>query len=292
MKQGILIFLAVFFVLFANAKKVLVRTAEEATAALKVASPGDSVVLANGLYRDVNVHFTAKGTDKMPVVFMSEMEGKVVFEGNSRLSFSGAYVVVNVFVWQHGGGVLEKSSVIEFRTSSSNEATYSVLQNCIVNEFNNANKSIDNKWVSLFGQYNTVKNCLLKGKDNLGATLTVWLKEGIAAHHTIAYNYFLDRPNGPDVDNGLESIRIGDSKTSLTDSYCKVAFYLFEACVGEMEIISNKSGQNSYYGNTFYNSNGGLTLRDGNGAVCEGIFFWREQNPILRHSGDWRKSCG
>ncbi len=44
MKQGILIFLAVFFVLFANAKKVLVRTAEEATAALKVLSPGDSVV--------------------------------------------------------------------------------------------------------------------------------------------------------------------------------------------------------------------------------------------------------
>lgn len=272
-----------------HAGNILVKTPEEAVLALKRAKAGDTVALANGSYKDIALKFSANGSAHQPVVFTAETPGKVVFEGNSRLSFSGQYVVVDGFVWQNGGEGLEKASVIEFRTSSSNVAMYSVLQNCVVNNYNNSNKSIDNKWVSLYGQFNTVKQCLLKGKTNLGATLTVWLNEGEPANHTISHNYFLDRQNGPDADNGLETIRIGDSKTSMTDAFCKVEYNLFEACDGEIEIISNKSGKNIYFGNTFFNSNGGLTLRHGNGVVCEGNYFFggnKEQSYGIRVIGE------
>ncbi len=39
----------------------------------------------------------------------------------------------------------------------------------------------------------------------------------------------------------------------------------FEGCDGETEIISNKSGGNTYRGNVFFRSAGALTLRHGNG---------------------------
>jgi hypothetical protein len=79
--------------------------------------------------------------------------------------------------------------------------------------------------------------------------------------------------NGAQVDNGLESIRIGDSKTSFTDAHCVIAFNRFEDCDGEIEIISNKSCHNSYLHNTFYNCDGGLTLRHGNHTLCDGNYF-------------------
>ena len=125
----------------------------------------------------------------------------------------------------------------------------------------------------MYGEYNTFTRCLLQDKFNLGATLVVWLAEEKPAHHTISYNYFLNRQNGPQSDNGLESMRIGDSKTSFTNAHCVVAFNRFEKCDGEIEIISNKSCHNSYFQNTFYNSDGGLTLRHGNDCLVDGNFF-------------------
>jgi poly(beta-D-mannuronate) lyase len=143
----------------------------------------------------------------------------------------------------------------------------------VINAFNNTVKTEVNTWVGIYGEYNVVERCLFKAKDNMGPTLVVWLENGKPAHHTIADNYFLTRQNGAQVDNGLESIRIGDSKTSFTDAHCVIAFNRFEDCDGEIEIISNKSCHNTYYHNTFYNCDGGLTLRHGNHVLCDGNYF-------------------
>ena len=47
----------------------------------------------------------------------------------------------------------------------------------------------------------------------------------------------------------------------------------FDRCSGEVEIISNKSGGNTYRGNTFFESRGTLTLRHGNGTLVENNRF-------------------
>ena len=264
--------------LFCRARYFLCSDGKEAMLFLNKAQPGDTIALADGVYNDALIRFAAQGVAASPVVFMAQTGGQVFFEGRSTLSFSGSYIVVKGFCWRNGGTINEQS-VIEFKTAADKPADYSIVEHCSIDNYNNADKTIDNKWISVYGKYNTVKNCLLRGKDNLGATLTVWLKDGEPAHHTVEYNHFLQRINGPAADNGLESMRIGDSKTSMTDAFCLVQLNLFEECDGEIEIISNKSGKNSFLNNTFYNSNGGLTLRHGNGAICDGNFFFGNNKP-------------
>jgi poly(beta-D-mannuronate) lyase len=259
----------------------IASTVDEATQLLNKAAAGDRILLKEGTYRDAVIKIAnSNGTVSQPITFAAQKPGKVFFEGNSTLSFSGRYVVVTGFTWHHGGEGLSTKSVVEFKSGTDKVAEHCTLEDCAIINYNNADKNIDNKWISLYGEYNTVTRCLLKDKSNLGATVTVWLTPGKEAHHTISYNYFNGRQNGPNADNGLESIRIGDSKTSFEQSHCVVALNRFEACDGEIEIISNKSFHNSYLHNTFYNCDGGLTLRHGNECLCDGNYFDGAGKPL------------
>jgi poly(beta-D-mannuronate) lyase len=272
MKHFINLIIVFFLVASAFATDHLASSPEEAVALLNKAAAGDRVILKDGMYKDAVVEFAnTAGTKEKSIWFMAQTPGKVFFEGNSTLAFGGNYIIVSGFVWRNGGKGLQERSVISYKAGKQ-EAIHCTVQDCVIDEYN-SNAAVDNKWVSLFGQYNSFTKCLLKGKNNLGATVTVWLQQGVPARHVISYNYFLNRTNSPKADNGLESIRIGDSKTSFTEAHCIVAFNRFEACDGEIEIISNKSCHNSYLHNTFVNSDGGLTLRHGNDCLCDGNYF-------------------
>ena len=89
--------------------------------------------------------------------------------------------------------------------------------------------------------------------------------------HHIHHNYFGPRPVFGS--NGGETLRIGTSHYSLTQSNTLVENNFFDRCSGEVEIVSNKSGGNTYRGNTFYESRGTLTLRHGNGTRVENNLF-------------------
>lgn len=260
-----------FFLLFTASKVFatdhVVSSIDEANKMLNTAKPNDKIILKAGVYKDAVIKF-----NNHEISFIAEQGGKVLFEGNSTLSFSGKKITIDGFVWQKGGKGLQTQSIIEFRYNKQ-EAHHSVLKNCVIDDYNNADYTIDNKWISIYGTYNTVTNCAVKNKYNLGATMVVWLDGTTEAHHTISYNYFFNRQNGPNSDNGLESLRIGTSQTSFTPAHCVVAFNVFEDCDGEIEIISNKSCFNSYIHNTFLNSSGGLTLRHGNYCLVDGNFF-------------------
>lgn len=277
--------LLIILILFVTAEHLLATdhlatTTDEAVMLLQKAKAGDRILLKEGVYKDANIKFhTDSGTQYSPVTFAAQTPGKCFFEGNSLLSFSGKHILISGFIWQKGGDGLGTKPVIEFRTASNRMAEHSILQDCAIISYN-SDKNIDNKWVSIYGAYNAVTSCLFKDKNNLGATLTVWLTPGKEAHHTISYNYFHGRGNGPQADNGLESIRIGDSKTSFEPSHCVVALNRFEDCDGEIEIISNKSFNNSYLHNTFYSNDGGLTLRHGNECLCDGNYFDGAGKPL------------
>lgn len=273
MKYVTFTIVVLFLSITASATDFLASSPEEAVTLIKKAAAGDRILLKDGIYKDAVIQFSnINGTKEKPVWFMAQTPGKVFFEGNSTLAFGGNYIVVAGFVWRNGGKDLQERSVISFKAGKEN-AMHCAVQDCVIDDYNNDSLSIDNKWVSLYGQHNVLTKCLLKSKRNLGATVTVWLQQGVPARHLISYNYFLNRFNGPNADNGLESIRIGDSKTSFTEAHCIVAFNRFEACDGEIEIISNKSCHNSYLHNTFVGSDGGLTLRHGNDCLCDGNFF-------------------
>src|SRR5258707_256657 len=80
-------------------------------------------------------------------------------------------------------------------------------------------------------------------------TYVVWLGHGREGGNQIDRNYF--GPRAGLGANGGETIRIGDSRTSMLAANCVVEKNLFEKCNGEVECISNKSCGNIYRDNTF-----------------------------------------
>ncbi|MGD8238382.1 MAG: polysaccharide lyase 6 family protein, partial [Armatimonadota bacterium] len=91
-------------------------------------------------------------------------------------------------------------------------------------------------------------------------------------HDRIDHNHF--RNIGPRVRNGLEAIRLGNSKMSMASAYCTVEQNLFENCDGDPEFISVKCSGNIIRDNTCINNHGSVVLRHGNRCVAEGNFFF------------------
>ncbi|MCI0670310.1 MAG: right-handed parallel beta-helix repeat-containing protein, partial [Myxococcaceae bacterium] len=70
-----------------------------------------------------------------------------------------------------------------------------------------------------------------------------------------------------------ECLRVGDSKRGVLSAHTVVEANLFEECNGDPEVISNKSGENVFRGNTLRNNGGSLVLRHGNKSVVDGNFI-------------------
>ena len=121
------------------------------------------------------------------------------------------------------------------------------------------------------------------GKNGVGSIINDNHNNSTPDYSKIHHNYFADRvPVDNDV-NGLndqDAIRIGTSTTSLSDSFTEIYDNLFNNWAGEVEIISNKSGSNKYYNNTFRDYQGTLTLRHGNNAEVFGNYFFGNENTF------------
>ena len=233
--------------------------------------PGDTLTLRNGIWEDQQIVFHANGTEESPILFRAEKPGYVRIIGNSFLEFSGNWITVDGLLFRNGY-CNSGQGVVEFR-SRFGPANNCRLTNTVIADYNPANKDIDYKWVSLYGKNNRVDHCHFEGKLHSGTTLVVWLSASEPEnYHRIDHNYFGPRP--PLGYNGGETIRIGTSDYSLSNSYSIVEYNVFEECSGETEIISNKSCENIYQYNTFINCEGCLTLRHGNRCIVRGNFFF------------------
>lgn len=227
---------------------------------LAKANPGDLILLKNGVWPDLDIDFRGQG----PLLLRAETPGAVHLTGASRLRINGEGLAVEGLYF-HDGSVAD--AVISLRGKNNR------LSACAIVGYNPSDKTKDTKWVSLYGQHHEVDHCYFAGKTNLGTTLVVWLPRpdtGPNEHHIHA-NHFGPRP--PLGVNGGETIRVGDSSTSMQGSKTLVEANLFHHCDGEIEIISNKSCNNIYRGNTFDACDGTLTLRHGNACIVEGNLF-------------------
>ena len=236
--------------------------------AIKGARPGDTIVMADGTWRDATVVFAAEGEPGRAVTLRAATPGKVVLSGASRLQIAGHDLVVEGLLFTDGA--VTSGNVIEFRRSSSELATRCRLTGCAIVGYSPPDIKADSKWVSIYGESNRVDHCYFAGKTNDGTTLIVWVDDQ-PNQHTIDGNHFGPRPRLGH--NGGETIRVGDSKTSMNVSRTLVENNLFEKCDGEIEAISNKSSENVYRHNTFLNCSATLCLRHGNRCLVEGNFF-------------------
>lgn len=267
----------------ATAAEVLVNTQSEFEGAVDAARPGDTIVLADGVWRDFEILFTGEGTKEHPITLTAETKGKVFITGQSNLRLAGKYLVVSGLVFKDGHS--PTNAVIQFRRTKGDYAYHSRVTEVVIDHFSNPERYEDDMWVALYGKHNRFDHNHLEGKSNRGVTLAVRRnsEESLQNHHRIDHNYFGPRPILGS--NGGETMRIGTSHESLSDSFTLVENNYFDRCNGEVEIISAKSGSNTFRGNLFFESRGTLTLRHGNNNVVENNVFFGNR---VDHTGGIR----
>lgn len=271
-----LLFLYVVILLLSFTKmesqnSIKVANQEELKAAINNAVAGDEIILANGVWKDIQIKFFGKGTQEAPIVLRAETSGKVSIEGVSDIKIGGTYLEVRGLYFKNG--YTPSKTVIDFHIDSSSIANHCKVSDCVIEDFTQLNRNRDDHWVEFWGRHNQLDQCYIAGKSNQGPTIIVILEgnEQINNYHQIVNNHFGPRPRkgGP---HG-ETIQLGDSGTSMSPSYSTVANNLFERCDGEVEIISNKSNNNSFRNNIFYKCEGSLVLRHGNYCIIDGNSF-------------------
>ncbi|MFC6268448.1 polysaccharide lyase 6 family protein [Frigoriflavimonas asaccharolytica] len=248
-----------------------VKNITEFNQAVKNAKPGDNIILANGNWQNTELVFKGKGTKSLPITLKAEENGKVILSGLSNLRISGEYLIVSGLVFKNG--YTPTTEVISFKTSSKELANNCRLTETVIDNFSNPERQESDYWIGVYGKNNRIDHNHFEGKRNVGVTMAVRLNsvESQENFHQIDHNYFGPRPILGS--NGGETLRIGTSHYSLTKSNTIVEYNYFDRCDGEVEIISNKSGSNTYRYNTFFESQGTLTIRHGRGNTVDGNLF-------------------
>ena len=238
-------------------------------AAVKSAQPGDNIILREGEWRDAKLVFRGQGTESAPITLKAAQPSKTMITGTSILRIHGEYLVVEGLLFQDPDPTV--SDLINFRMDSDELAHHCRLTDCAVISTQQGDNSQESRWIGLYGSGNRIDHCTFEGKSGKGTTFVVWLGNGSEGRHQIDHNYF--GPREKLGKNGGETIRIGDSNSSMLTGACVVDKNLFEKCNGETECISNKSCGNIYRENTLLEVSGTLTLRHGNGCLVENNVF-------------------
>ena len=172
----------------------LVHTVEEFEAKLKQVQPGDSIVLANGVWTDAELLFEANGTSEKPITLTVEEMGKVILSGESNLRIAGDHLIVKGLVFKNG--YTPTNAVISFRKSREKIANNSRLTECVIDNYNNPERQVQDYWITIYGKNNRIDHNHIAGKKNLGVTMIVGLdtEESRDNNHKIDHNYFGPRP--------------------------------------------------------------------------------------------------
>jgi poly(beta-D-mannuronate) lyase len=256
----------------ATAADYLVTTQDEFRSRAEALLPGDTIILANGAWNDFEVVLTGEGTKENPITLRAETPGKVALAGRSNLRLAGEFLVVSGLRFENGHS--PEDEVIAFRVDDKRLANNSRIYDTAIIGFSNPDRKHEDNWVALYGRNNRFDHNYIAGKTNKGATLVVRLTtpESRENNHLIEENFFGHRP--PLGGNGGETMRIGVSQTSRTQSKTVIRRNYFERCDGEVEIISNKSEGNQIIENVFYESRGAVVFRHGGGnTIARNVFF-------------------
>ncbi|MEN7342328.1 MAG: polysaccharide lyase 6 family protein [Pseudomonadota bacterium] len=258
-------------------RTMLVEDYAEFVAATSTVAAGDTIVLANGVWRDVELVLVANGTPDAPVTLTAETPGKVIISGRSNLAFSGEHIIVSDLVFTDG--YTPTSEVISFRTAKDALANFSRVTNTVIDSFSNPERQSSDTWVAIYGKQNRFDHNTLLNKGNHGVTLAVKMNTAASREngHVIERNYF--GPRQTLGSNGGETLRIGTSHYSREFSNTVVRQNYFDRTSGELEIISSKACGNEIRDNVFFESQGTLTMRHGHYTLVENNYFLGNRKP-------------
>ncbi|AKJ03336.1 poly(beta-D-mannuronate) lyase [Archangium gephyra] len=246
------------------------RRLDELRSMIASAVPGDRIELANGTYTNKTpIEVSVRGTEQHPIVITAQTVGGVTIGGASSFHVKGAsHVILRGFKLTHG---VEEGNVA-LRITGSTHVRFTR------NELALQDTTSISTWLSLDGAgsgYNRIDHNSFHDKTSSNVFLAVYGDApdgslGISQHDRIDHNSFHKLTFDGE---GGECLRVGDSKRGPLSAHTLVEANLFEECNGDPEVISNKSSENVFRGNTLRNNKGSLVLRHGDKIVVDGNFF-------------------
>lgn len=244
--------------------KIYVSSTEEIMAAcVSGLKPGDAIIINDGTYKDIFITITDSGTKDNPIFVLAKNPGKVFITGESIVDVFADYVTVANLSFKDGYPKTDRGVVIlngeHIRFTNNQIYQYEL-------------KGYDYKWLSLTGKYHSIDRNTFDGKSTGGSLLTVWRDDLSSQYHHIFLNEFKNFEEAGGA-NGYETIRIGTSTYSQTDSFVLLEKNLFQSVSGEIEIISIKSGRTIVRSNTFIECIGLITCRHGKNNLIEDNVF-------------------
>jgi poly(beta-D-mannuronate) lyase len=259
------------FSLCARGETFLVKNNDELRKANTSVVAGDTIVLQNGEWNNINIYLNCHGTKEQPIIIKAETPGMVIITGKSSLNIGGSYIQVDGLYFSNG--FAGEDAVIKFCIDKKQVAHHCRVSNTVINDFNNPKRLDENYWVAFYGKNNRLDHCSFLNKKNIGVLLAVILEDERSREnfHSIDHNYFGVRL--PLASNGGEIIRVGVSQHCEFNSNTVISDNFFEQCDGEGEIISIKSGNNIIRNNIFKECQGSVVLRHGDNNTVENNVF-------------------
>ncbi len=261
-----------------------IDTIDNLVSAVSDANPGDIIVLKDGTYSGANIILKGYGTPENMITIKAETPGGVIFT-QSNLTLTGEYVVFQDFRFNNcsnytlqlvGASYCRVSNNYFYQCGSSN---YGIVLPMMLNS-----------------HHNRIDHNTFDASRSMSVRVTVSTSDPgnlLNKYNQIDHNYFKDIPAVadiyPGVNNGLESVQIGQSKDhALQEMYTIIEHNLFDNVKGDKaEMISIKTSANIIRYNTFMDSESMITLRQGNDNIVDGNFFFNCKGGIrvfgLRH---------
>lgn len=262
-------------------------------------SSGDTLLVEEGTYKDLNWVIRAQGTFRTPVVIKAKKGGKVKITGNSHVELRGRYIVFDGFLFCNGA-----RDPKQWRSHGPGliaiYGSFNRITNCKVDNFDQANSAYITTSLNEKGEvplYCRIDHCSFTNKKTLDQVINLnnrihqRSKESAPAmYHRIDHCYF----NNPFKKSGNAGggIRIGYYRNDV--GRCVVDSNLFVSHNSEPEIITSKCRENFFYANTFVDCRGTLNFRHGDRQVminnffltknekqgCGGAFIWGSEHLI------------
>jgi len=208
---------------------------------LPTINEGDMIEIVDGIYNNINIVLQYNGSHNKQITIKAQNYGKVILQGTVSISIQGTYITFGNMIIQ-GTGIITIGG------------HHNRLTNCDI--------SMNSPSIFIDSVDSRVDHCNFHDFDKSGQWFEVSRPTTKQNFLLIDHNIFRNRKQG--VGNGFETLRLGTSTRSLSNSNSIIAYNTFENCDGEYEIVSVKSSNNIIYKNNFKTSFGTLSLRHGN----------------------------